>query len=412
MADERNGSRTVELNARIIGPPAPRLNMVRPRKLSDFPGVSQAHLHVARKLSSPLLGGPPICDELVAFIQHLFTEEEAEIVRQLGAFGGKTAAAIARAVHRPRNEVQPLLDRLAHQKRAIFAVGPEGKQKYKLMPIFPGIFEMTLIGESYETLSPWHRRFAELFEALYETGFFLDYRGTSKGAVRFLPLRRATEAHPMALPTDRLDIVLDRYDVFGVGQCQCRMTARVMGQGCDKPLSNCTAMGQGARDGIRHGWLKEVSRQGVLELKAEAEEHGLVNWLLNIENTKTQASCSCCGCCCHAMRVVREYNAPALIAPPHFVPQFDLTACSFCGKCARTCPMGAVTVDTGLKTHRWETARCIGCGLCALACDRQHAVKMEAVPDHRLPYKSWFSFLMRSTPARLATSWKVWRKYR
>ena len=44
------------------------------------------------------------------------------------------------------------------------------------MPIMPGIFEMVLIGESPESMSPWHRRFAELFEALYETGYTMDYQ--------------------------------------------------------------------------------------------------------------------------------------------------------------------------------------------------------------------------------------------
>ena len=53
---------------------------------------------------------------------------------------------------------------------------------------------------------------------------------------------RAIEAHPMALPSDRLEVLLDRYQTFGVGQCQCRMAMKVLGQGCGKPLSNCTVM--------------------------------------------------------------------------------------------------------------------------------------------------------------------------
>ncbi len=53
--------------------------------------------------------------------------------------------------------------------------------------------------------------------------------------------------------------------------------------------------------------------------------------------------------------------------------------------------------------------RCIGCGLCALACEKQKANRMETVPEYRLTYKSWFSLLMRNMPGLLKTSWNVWR---
>jgi Fe-S-cluster-containing hydrogenase component 2 len=71
--------------------------------------------------------------------------------------------------------------------------------------------------------------------------------------------------------------------------------------------------------------------------------------------------------------------------------------------------MGAITVDMAHHTLDHQAARCIGCGLCVLACDKQKAVRMEAVPEYRLPYKSWFSLLMRNAPRFLTTSWQVWR---
>jgi Fe-S-cluster-containing hydrogenase component 2 len=82
----------------------------------------------------------------------------------------------------------------------------------------------------------------------------------------------------------------------------------------------------------------------------------------------------------------------------------------FCGKCAQHCPMGAITVDTGQKKHDRLARRCIGCALCALACDRQRALRMEPVPDYRLPYRSWFSLAAHAAPGFLRTSWRVWRK--
>ena len=172
-------------------------------------------------------------------------------------------------------------------------------------------------------MSDWHRRFVELFEALHDTGYMLDYDGRPTPFVRFLPIGKAIDAHPAALPSDKLEVVLDQFEVFGVGQCQCRMAMAVLGRGCGRPLSNCTVMGQWAQRGIEQGVLKQVSKKAALEIKREAESHGLVNWIMNVETTRGQCSCSCCGCCCHAMRSINEFNAPSMIAPPHFVPRLD-----------------------------------------------------------------------------------------
>lgn len=413
MAENQTGRRVIELNKKILGPPEPRARTVRPTKLGDYPGVPKVYLDVAQKLSSPLLMGPPVCDELIAFVQHVFTEEEAGVVRHLGGMLGMTAEDLAKAEHRPLDQVQKILHDLALVKRAIGASGPEGKQKYRLMPIMPGIFEMVLISESPDSLSPWHRRFAELFEALYETGYSLDYSEGQKNPtpfVRFLPVGKAIDAHPAALPSDQLEVVLDRFETFGVGKCQCRTAMRVTGRDCGKPVENCTVMGLWAEQGIRDGYLRQISKKEVLQIKREAEEHGMVSWIMNVESTKGQASCSCCGCCCHAMRIVNEFNAPGMMAPPHFLPKFDDARCTFCGKCAKNCPMGALTLDIEAKTRAYRQERCIGCGLCMVACGSRQAVVMEPVPDYRLPYKSWFAFIAGTAPRMLKSAWKVWRK--
>ena len=286
----------------------------------------------------------------------------------------------------------------------IAASGPADRAAYRLLPIMPGIFEMMLIGQTLESMTDWHRRFVELFEALYETGYMLDYRGRTTPMIRFLPVGKAIDAHPMALPTDKLEIVMDRFEVFGIGQCQCRMAMDVLGKGCGKPIENCTVMGQWAEQGIENGTLKRVSKKEAIEIKRHAESHGLVNWMMNVESSRGQASCSCCGCCCHAMRIVNEFNAPGFIAPPHFLPRLDAARCIHCGKCAQNCPMGAIVVDTQQKTYKHLLERCIGCGLCVLACDRQKAMTMEPVPDYRLPYRSWFSLIAHSMPSTLTTS--------
>jgi Pyruvate/2-oxoacid:ferredoxin oxidoreductase delta subunit len=353
--------------------------------------------------------GPPICDELIAFVQHVFTEEEASVARHLRPGSAMTAGKVAQLAHRPVEEVEPILQRLAFEKNVIASKGPDDKLKYIMIPVVPGIFEFSLIGRTPETMTDWHRRLAELFEPLFETGYSLAYSGSFPPMIRFLPVHKFIDVHPMALPSDKLEAILDRYDAFAVGNCQCRMTMQIKGQGCGKPIQNCTVMGQWAEQGIEKGTLKKITRRETLEIKREAETHGMVNWIMNVASTKGQASCSCCGCCCHAMRMVNEYNAPGVFAPPHFLPKFDAQKCTSCGKCAMNCPMGAIAIDTQAKTLKHAILRCIGCGLCSLACEAKKAIAMEPVPTHQMPYRSWFSYMFHGIPGMVKESWKSWK---
>jgi len=410
MSETRRPRRVIQVNKSVIGPREPRGRTVRRKRLDAYPHVPRAYRALARKISSPLLMGPPVCDELMAFVRHTFTEEDAGAARWLGAVRGRSARQVADAEHRSLQEVEVILERLANEKRVILAAGKGTRRRYKLMPVMPGMFEMALIGESPDSLTDWHRRFAELVEALFETGYLIDYQDQRSPTIRFMPTAPVVAGNPAALPSDRLEVVLDRYDTFGVGHCQCRMAEHIAGQGCGKPLEVCTAMGGWAERGIEAGWLRRVSRANILEIKREAESHGLVTWIMNVESAKGQASCSCCGCCCKAMRTVSEFSSPGVMAPPHFMPAFDAARCTYCGSCARNCPMAAITVDTAQKSLRHQPARCIGCGLCMLACEKQKAISMNPVPDYRLPYKSWLSMLIHTGPTFLKTCWKVRRQ--
>ena len=411
MPDKTTARRVIQIVNNVIQPTTPRPKTVIARKPTDFPGIPQVYLEVALKYSSPLLLGPPLCEELLALVQHMYTEAEADLVCHL-SLGGKTAAQIARSSRQPLEDVKSILYRLALDKHLIASQGPDADRKFAILPLMPGAFEMCLIRPSEDTLTDWHRRFAELFETLYETGYIMEYhRGKGVPFVRYLPVNQTIEAHQMALPTDKLEVILDRYDTFGVGICQCRVTEEAVGRGCGKPKLNCSVMGEGAKIGIKDGWLKEVTKDEMLAIKREAESHNLVNWMMNVESTKTQSSCSCCGCCCHNFRAINEFNAPSSIAPPHFLPQFNVK-CIYCGKCALNCPMGALIIDTKNKTRQHLAERCIGCGLCVVACGKNQAVTMEPVPEYKMPYKSWFSLISRAAPGMLMKTWQIKRERR
>jgi electron transport complex protein RnfB len=378
-------NRLIRIENGVIGPVPPRPVALPEKRPEDYPNLPRAYLDVA-EMWGPKLGGPPLSDEFVALLKHLLTEEEASLVRHLkGAKSGITAREIAEREHRSPEEVGRIMDELADGKRIILASKKGENRKYFLQPLIPGAWETILVRTSLDTLTDWHKKFVELFLPLYETGFTTLNIGKRPPGIRYLPVSKSLEYNPMALPSDRLGELFEPYRDFAVGLCQCRMGAHIVGKDCGRPMENCIAMGPLAVRESEAGRMRRITFKDALAIKAEAEAAGLVSWIMNYEIAGSNTSCSCCGCCCLMMRSISEFNAPGRIAPPHFMPEVDENRCSYCGKCARACPMGAWTVDTQNKTRSFEALRCIGCGLCYVACDKERAITLQGVEGYLPP---------------------------
>ncbi len=421
MSKSASGSsRVIQIKDGVIGPREPIARTLKPKKIGDYPAVPEAYLEIAKMYSSTRLLGPPICDELIALVQHMFTEEEASVVRHFKPFSAKSSKALAAAAHRPLEEVQQILDHLADVKFILLSYKLAGKKVYSVMPIVPGTFEWVLLFPSEKNLTDWHRGFAELAERLFEAGLQTEYlermdMKNSTALIRYLPIGQSIEAHPMALPTDRLEDILDRYDTFGIGACQCRISKKAIDDGCGKPLEVCSSFGPVAEKVIQKGKMRRVEKKELIEIKLMAESNGLITWMMNVDEKFARlgnASCSCCSCCCPSLRSINEYNMPGLVAPPHFMPVFDRDKCNYCGKCARTCPVGAITLDTKRKSLIHNAKRCIGCGQCVIPCDKNHAVQMEPVKRYKKPPDSWVKTGLLSMSGFLKSSWRVWRELR
>lgn len=364
---------------------------------SDHARVSRPHMDLVRTYSSPALLGPPVCDELVALVEHMYTEEEAEVARHLKPWRPRTAASLARVSGRPLEEVREILRGLAHEKYVLFSFGTGEKERFCLLPIVPGTFEHVLVRKSPDEVTDWHRRFAELFEALYSSGFISAYLRRPVNLARYLPVQEAVQALPMALPSERLEVIMEDYRDFAVGVCQCRLTKKILGEDCGRPLETCMVMGDFVEPLVREGRMRRVDREEALGIKREAEKAGLVTWMLNDRSSKFfRCSCSCCGCCCGALRQISEFNAPGFVAPPHYLPHLDLARCDYCGKCAKVCTMGAMVVkrDDEERKHLHIKERCIGCGLCVVACPRE-ALSLKEVPEYQPPPASFLGYLAR-----------------
>lgn len=362
--------------------------------------VSKAHLAIARAYSSPILLGPPMSEPLVELVVHMYTEDEADVVQHIKPLRPRTAAGLAKASHRPLWQVEKMLDHLAHEMFILLSVGHGSSERFNLMPIVPGTFEAVMMQESMDGITDWHRRFAELFEELFNTGFLMDYHSSKAPFVRYIPVGEVIDAIPMALPSDRLESILERFDSFSLAICQCRTTKELVGEGCGRKLDVCTAFGEVSKWLVANGKARDASMKDVLEAKAEAESQGMVTWMFNVGNeSKLNGSCSCCGCCCGALRSITQFNMPGAIAPPHFMPRFDMGSCVACEKCVQVCPVRAIAVtgEGDAKGIMHIPERCIGCGLCAVACSKS-SVSMRQAATYREPAASWPQFAIRSAP--------------
>ena len=377
---------------------------------------TEAHRRIVKHFASPLLYGPPPSDGLAAWVMHMFTEDEADLVQHLPPLWPRTAAAVARKSGRNRAEVEGVLVRLADHKRVIASVGQT--RRYTILPVVPGTMEMVLITTDPSSRNAWHRRFAELFEELWESGYIADYIRQTRPPVRYLPVAAASKSLYRAWPSDHLEEILEPYDDFAVASCQCRMAMALVGKGCGKPLDNCTSIGPVAKYFIEQGIAKRVDRAEVLALKRNAEEHGAITWMMNEFHTRHgNVSCSCCGCCCHGLRTLSEHNAPGAISKPHFLPRKVPDRCTLCKKCEKVCPTKAWSVipDPSLppKGKRpvgerllFNQARCVGCGLCVVGC-KPNALELIPVDDAKPPESSYLALLLKLAPSFAANSAQV-----
>jgi len=75
--------------------------------------------------------------------------------------------------------------------------------------------------------------------------------------------------------------------------------------------------------------------------------------------------CSCCACCCGALRLWRS-GEPVLVSSG-YVSQVDENLCQSCGMCVEVCAFGALALVGGLATV--DADRCMGCGVCVVSCE-------------------------------------------
>ena len=125
------------------------------------------------------------------------------------------------------------------------------------------------------------------------------------------------------------------------------------------------------------------------------EQDGLGHVTYNVRD-HPMFVCNCCACCCGFMRALNEFGAPHALARSSYVSAIDGSTCDACGACASPrCPMDAIHRDDG--RYAVSADRCIGCGVCAVACPHG-SIRLIARPESD-----------RSVPSKDIVHWHVER---
>ena len=266
---------------------------------------------------------------------------------------------------------------------------PPSEKRYILTMFVPGSAEMFNMEEadnrsenpSYNErgeISNYNKR---LHDEHPEVGYFFERMtyiplegvthllppGGGGVGMHVIPVEKAIEMENTSVDLEHLSYWLKKYEGhIGVGQCSCRASRGVMGEGCaDDPSSWCIGVGDFADYCRETGKGHDITYEEAMRILQVAEDNGFVHQVTNIDGeNKIFGICNCNVKICNALRTSQLFNTPNL-SRSAYTAEVDKAKCVACGKCVEYCPSGAVKLGQKL-------------------CDKQG--KTVEYPKHELPH--------------------------
>ncbi len=342
-------------------------------------GHGHHHHHVFDHLQKRLDAHPtgiPSTPLLRKALTIIFTEEEAQLACELpGELSN--LETIAQYTGRPKDKLEKTLEGMA-DRGLVIDFDRNGEKYYLLLPPLPGFVEFSLACVREDIPQ---KEMAKAWKAVREKEHYELYSALFAGTTQFGRVVSYEETIKHAFPHevcsyDKVSEIIEESKDIGVVLCHCRHELELNEEKvCSHPLEVCISLGQGADLLIRHNFARPIDKKEARDLLDQTQELGLVHVLDNVQN-KPSFMCNCCPCACGILQTFREIEPFNTVMTSNFIAHVDTELCNGCGKCAKACPIGAISLEKiwepkpGLQAAIDESI-CLGCGVCALPCKKK-----------------------------------------
>jgi Pyruvate/2-oxoacid:ferredoxin oxidoreductase delta subunit len=200
---------------------------------------------------------------------------------------------------------------------------------------------------------------------------------TQKSALRLHPSEKVV---PFKLARD---VILENPGAIAVGTCSCRA---VQANPCLPPSQQevCLILGDpfAALIADQNPKFHRGTQEEAVHVIEQAHQRGDVQcaYFKKDSGNRLMEICSCCACCCMAVRVWNMFGGTIpILAPSGYVAHVG-DKCDGCGECAgKACPFNAIGLDEQLQKAVIDQAKCMGCGVCEDKCPI-HAISLRREP--------------------------------
>jgi ferredoxin len=199
------------------------------------------------------------------------------------------------------------------------------------------------------------KEYADKYERWREQGNFTF-------SSKVIPVQESFTASQWILPARQVLQVLENARSFALTDCRCRLH---YGR-CDRPVDVCFLIDEYSDKAVEQKRARRISIADASEVLKKADKHGLVHLTLYMPGHRTYALCSCCSCCCHDLRLLKDFDRKDLVTRSDYIAITDRERCTDCGKCIDRCMFDARSLRAGVLAY--DRGSCLGCGLCVSFC--------------------------------------------